>query len=364
MACAVFGLATAAALACARSPAGEPEAVSVRLAFVGDTHGYNIAVNPALEGRDLLTGVREVLDRADVFVANHEGVLIEPEDAPAHCRTFERQSTFASPPDFATRLAVSPHSVATLANNHAMDCGPEGLRQTREAFAEANILTVGAGSFREEACRPAEVTAKGVHIVLLSYLLWDPSLGVEQAVATEEGSGVATIESCDAEAVIASLSEQDVVAVSLHAHVGPSWSHITAPEHLSAVRQLLEWGADVVVSHGPHFPQGVLVEEGGLAFLSLGNFMFRPDYTLPSEARRSFLALVELSMSDGQVQRALLYPLEITGEGLPVWARGSVAQEILELIGRLSAEYGVELDVQDGFGVVEFPVVLEQMGLP
>jgi poly-gamma-glutamate capsule biosynthesis protein CapA/YwtB (metallophosphatase superfamily) len=329
----------------------QPGGPSVKLAFAGDTHGHNIVDDPSLEGHPLLAGVNEVLEDADLVVFNHEGVLIEDDDARAYCRTFQMQSTFASLPSFAERLGLGPRAVASLANNHAMDCGPEGLAQTLKAFKEAGILTVGAGSNLGEACQPVELTLNGVDIALLSYLLQDPSTMEVDIAATEQSPGVATMAGCDAETAVRALADEHVVVVSLHTHVGSSWTYATAAEHLAAVRQLLDWGADVVVSHGPHFPQGVLLEANGVGLLSLGNFMFRPDYTMPPDAHQGLLGLLEVS--DEGVVETRLYPIEVTGEGLPVLAEKAASGKILALIGRLSDDYGTTIAVQDGFGLVE-----------
>jgi poly-gamma-glutamate synthesis protein (capsule biosynthesis protein) len=343
-------LALLLAVAC-REASTEPPAGRVTLALSGDTHGYNIAANPSLEGRDLLEGAGEVLEKADVFVFNHEGTLIDPSDAPQHCRTFETQSTFVSPPTFARRLAVMPRVVATLANNHAMDCGPEGLAQTRKAFEEAGVLTVGAGSNLAEACQPAEVTVNGVDVSFFAYFLRDVSGQLEEVVATEQTPGVATMDGCGAEAAVRAAAAQKAVVVSLHSHADQSWTYDTAPEHLSAVRHLLEWGADVVVSHGPHLPQGVVTDARGVGFLSLGNFLFRPDYTMPPEAHQSLLALV--GMADSGVVESRLYPLELTSDGLPVLARGQTSRQILEVVSGLSHQHGGIVSLQDGFGIVQ-----------
>jgi poly-gamma-glutamate synthesis protein (capsule biosynthesis protein) len=345
-----LALALVWSVAC-RGAATEPQSGRVRIALAGDTHGYNIATDPSLGGRDLLEGVGEVLDDADILVFNHEGTLIDPSDAPQDCRTYEIQSTFASPPAFARRLAVMPHVVATLANNHAMDCGPEGLAQTRKAFAEAGVLTVGAGSNLAEACQPAEVTVNGVDVSFFAYFLPDASGQLEEMVATVHTPGVATMDGCGAEADIRAAAAEKAVVVSLHSHAGQSWTYDTAPEHLSAVRQLLDWGADVVFSHGPHLPQGVVTEAGGAGFLSLGNFLFRPDYAMPPEAHQSLLALVE--MDGSRLAEARLYPLELTSDGPPVLAHGQTSRQILELVSGLSQEYGGSIGLQDGFGVVQ-----------
>ena len=159
------------------------------------------------------------------------------------------------------------------------------------------------------------------------------------------------MDGCGAEAAVRAAAAQKAVVVSLHSHADQSWTYDTAPEHLSAVRHLLEWGADVVVSHGPHLPQGVVTDSGGVGFLSLGNFLFRPDYTMPPEAHQSLLALVE--MDDSRVVESRLYPLELTSDGLPVLARGQTSRQILELVSGLSHQHGGIINLQDGFGIVQ-----------
>jgi poly-gamma-glutamate synthesis protein (capsule biosynthesis protein) len=323
------------------------------MAFVGDTHGYNIVAFDSPVRKDMLSGVDDVLQETDVFVFNHEAALVGAKEEAERCGPVVGQSTFAVPASFAEGIGRDGLVVAGMANNHALDCGSDGLAQTVAAFARAGIATVGAGLDRQEACRPLEVEVLGLRLAFLAYFLPGSELTRERVVAAgPDGPGVATIDRCDARTVLRDVRERaDFVVVLLHVHVGNSWSSQPAPDHVAAVRQLRQWGADLVVADGPHFPQGLLAEDDWLALLSMGNFMFRPDYLMPLQAHRSFIALVDVQ--DGRLIRTRLYPIEIRADGLPALVGQQESLEILEQLDELSRVYGTTVSVDDGVGIVD-----------
>ena len=60
----------------------------------------------------------------------------------------------AGPRLWNTSVEVSSRWVFCLANNHMMDFGDEGLRETVRRCQERKIRTVGAGMNLQEACAP------------------------------------------------------------------------------------------------------------------------------------------------------------------------------------------------------------------
>jgi poly-gamma-glutamate capsule biosynthesis protein CapA/YwtB (metallophosphatase superfamily) len=324
---------------------------NLRVAFVGDTHGFGIVEDPALDGVDLLGGARNVLSKADLFVFNHEGTLIEPEDEFENCREFDNQSTFATPPDFANRLAPGLPTVAALGNNHAMDCGPAGLQLTLLAFADAGIPTTGAGNNLQDACSPVVLNdIKATPIAVFSYLDEDPDALPDGVAATDSDPGVATLDGCDFHAAIKAYAGTHLVFVSLHSHWGSSWRYGVSSEHVSAAQDLFDAGADIVASSGPHYPQGVLVEGRQLAFMGLGDFMFNPGYTITHDGELSFMALAEIQRA--RVARAWLYPFALTDDGLPSPASLPTANSMLSNAAGLSKPFGVTITNLSGIGLV------------
>jgi poly-gamma-glutamate synthesis protein (capsule biosynthesis protein) len=338
------------ALLSPRAASAQHSAGSLRIGFVGDTHGYGSVEGPLASSADLLAAARPLLEKSDLFVFNHEGTLIAPQDEAGNCRAYTNQSTFATPPEFAQRLEPGVPAVAALGNNHAMDCGPVGLKRTLAEFAAAGIATVGAGQNLEQACRPLELMVKGTRVVFVSYLYQDAASLAQDSPATATTAGVATYDGCDPEATIAAMPADDLVIALIHAHWGSSWRYGVSGQQLAAVHELLGWGADLVVASGPHFLQGVLAEPEGMALLGLGDFMFDRGSVAFEPALYSFFALVEFERA--RPARALVYPFELDGDGLPSKPPVRYANLYLGVTRNLSHDLGTTFVGLDGIGLL------------
>jgi poly-gamma-glutamate synthesis protein (capsule biosynthesis protein) len=102
------------------------------------------------------------------------------------------------------------------------------------------------------------------------------------------------------------------------------------------MRSLIDAGADIVVGHHPHVPQGIEEFNGKLIFYSLGNFVFNQS---DKWAKRSFG--VELKFLKWRGQTALesvrlipIRPYKQPSTGLP-------ETEVQEMIDRLKKTSGV-----------------------
>jgi poly-gamma-glutamate synthesis protein (capsule biosynthesis protein) len=100
----------------------------------------------------------------------------------------------------------------------------------------------------------------------------------------------------DVEAARASAAV-DVLVVSIHADL--EFVDWPAPHRLALSRRIIEAGADLVLSHHPHVPQGLERHGRGLIAYSLGNFVFPVlgnGYMQQGSVYtgRSFILLVEL----------------------------------------------------------------------
>ena len=170
---------------------------SVTIAAVGDTNGYNI-VGVSGGHKDPLQNVRDLLREQDIFLFNLEGVLLSKELPAGTCRKFPRQSSFYSSPWIADFLRPTQFAIATLANNHILDCGHHGVQETIQQLSRRGILTVGADENSERACKPVRLQVHGVSLAVVAYLAMEPdwfSAGPDQA-------GAASWEGCAGEPTI------------------------------------------------------------------------------------------------------------------------------------------------------------------
>jgi Bacterial capsule synthesis protein PGA_cap len=136
------------------------------LAAVGDvTFGEQVGPSVAAYGAaNPWTGVGRTLRAADVTIGNLETSISTRGTALA------KQYTFRGPPEALPAMARrAGFDVLTLANNHAVDYGPEALLDTIRYVRAAGIRPIGAGANSSLARRPAIVAAGGLKVAFLGY---------------------------------------------------------------------------------------------------------------------------------------------------------------------------------------------------
>ena len=310
-------------------------------AMVGDTSGAGLRGRQA-GGAGALPPVMELLDPGETLLLNLECVL-QPDGAPAEsCRRRPGNSTFRAPLGFADVLRPTGSTIATLANNHILDCGSEGVLETVGALADRGIATVGAGASLDDACAPLELSVGGLKVGIVAYLVMGPN----PANASRVSAGAASWEECSPLETLGRLAERnDLVIASLHLHLRRGWTREVPEDNRRIVEEALDAGADVVVGHGPHVAHGVLTRNGGIGMLSLGNFILGTGYNMPPEAQESLLA--KLRVRDSSLELELV-PLVLDDDGWPHAAPSEEAGEILRHLERTSLELGTRLEVTDG----------------
>jgi poly-gamma-glutamate synthesis protein (capsule biosynthesis protein) len=236
---------------------------ALRLSFTGDVclggrlrelmarHGPAFPVETALRA---LTG-------ADPLVGNLECCLTSD---PGH---LGRRFT-AVPVSSAGGLKTAGFDAMSLANNHTMDLGPEGLVSTLSALNRLDIQGFGAGRDLVQAERAVVLERKGRRLALLG------ASGFSQGDAGVARAGTAPLDpSRLGDRVRAVRRTADLVVVNLHADL--EFSPYPSTWRVRLSRWLVDQGADVVVQHHPHVCQGVERYRQGLIAYSLGNFVFQ-----------------------------------------------------------------------------------------
>lgn len=167
----------------------------------------------------------------------------------------------------------------SLANNHILDWGYSGLKETIETLHKANVKSAGAGKNLMEAGAPAvmEIEGKG-RVIVFSYGL--PSSGISSGWAALEGRpGVnflkdlsnKTIKSIK-EKVVEVKQQGDVVVVSIH--WGDNWGYDIPSEQIEFAHKLID-GAEVDIIHGhsSHHVKGLEVYKGKLIIYGCGDLI-------------------------------------------------------------------------------------------
>jgi poly-gamma-glutamate synthesis protein (capsule biosynthesis protein) len=205
-----------------------------------------------------------LLGGADIAVGNLETALTyrgEP---------FEKKYTFRNPPEkVAAALTKVGFDLVSLANNHSMDYGIEGLEDTLSALQAVGLPAVGAGMNEAEARLPKIIENKNQKIGFLAYSLTFP----EEFWAKKDRPGTAFAHANHVKADVGALKEEvDHVVVQFH------WGREGTTElrdyQVALGRASIDAGASLVLGHHPHILQAIEQYKGGVIYYSLGNFAF------------------------------------------------------------------------------------------
>lgn len=289
--------------------------------------------------------VGPVLRQAHIVIGNLEGPLTtrgQPER--------DKKYLFRSPPDkVVPALKAAGFTAFTVANNHMLDYGADGLADTFAALDAAGVHWVGAGIDLAAARRPVFMRVNGCTVALLGYSLTLPgnffagagkagtAFGHEQHVRTD---------------VAQARKQADIVLVSFH------WGQ----EGKTALRDYqkrlghaaIDAGADAVLGHHPHILQGIEHYKRGVIFYSLGNFVFG---SYSKDAKRSAIAQLAFNRTETGLALASveLVPINVDNIELnfqPQVLGGTGATAVIATLAALSQPLGTVVEERDGIAVV------------
>lgn len=220
-------------------------------------------------------------------------------------------------PDYAFILTEAGFDVLSLANNHIMDYGEQGLSDTIYYLEQEGIKHAGAGPNLAAALEPADIDVDGYVVRFLAFNGVEP----REYYAGGAKAGTAPL---DVGMIVSAIGrakrEANLVVVSLH-WGGESMAYPSS-EQKRLAHKFVDAGADVVVGHHPHVIQGVESYEGAVIAYSLGNFLFDSRYP---ERHYSTLLAIEVSRSRGILGFRLI-PIYIEGAEPVVSAERDVAE--------------------------------------
>lgn len=273
------------------------------------------------------------LRNADVTVGNLEApITLKGKEFTA------KRYRFRSSPKAATALRKAGFSVLTLANNHIMDFGAVGLRETLRHLDSASILYAGAGENLEKAGKAAIIPVKKKKVAFLAYSLTFPP----EFFARSKRPGTApAFGSYWTDKIAEAKAAADYVVVSFH--WGAETETLPKPYQVETARKAIRAGADVVIGHHPHVLQGMEFYNGGVIFYSLGNFAFG---SMSPSSNVSIIARITLEAGVKEVE---LIPLNVLNSEVhfqPKVLSGKQGHAVIRNLNRLSAPMGLRIRLE------------------
>lgn len=256
----------------------------VTLAFAGDTHFEGALRSKLLaDPATVLAPVAPVLSSADVAVVNLETAVTE--------RGVKQPKAFnfRAPASALDALRAAGIDAASVANNHGIDYGPDGLADTLAARRAKSFPLIGVGADAGEAYAPwtTEVRGQRIAVFAASDVIDAAFLGTWPATDTRPGLATATDLDRLTGAVRAWRAKADTVVVFLH--WGSERVGCPTGRQQEVARALTEAGADIVVGAHAHVLEGAGRMGGAFVAYGLGNFVF---YNEKGENGRSGVLVV------------------------------------------------------------------------
>ncbi|MDX9982542.1 MAG: CapA family protein [Lentisphaeria bacterium] len=308
---------------------------------------------------------RDLLWHADLAVGNLEG--------PVATRAEPTKGTYRYkiPPSVLPGLRDSGLDLLSLANNHVMDCGDAGLRETLDYLREASLSGFGAGRNQAEACAPVIVRIGDTRVAFVAALCpetyfddWEAQdagdyeryLGSMQrilaAAPDDPGTVVATPASV-AWLVRNAAAQADVVVACLH--FGIRYSRPPTPRQRRLAQIAVQAGADLVVGHHAHVWQPVEVFQGVPILYGLGNFAFGSANRRADEG-----LLARATLVDHRLAGVEFFPLCTKNRDPDVDYQSKVfeekaAREVVGELARLSRPFRADIRFAAGRGVLVLP---------
>ncbi len=157
--------------------------------------------------------------------------------------------------------------LVTLANNHIMDYGVDGLVETINTLQDNNIGHVGAGNNLLEAQRPVTIIKDGLKVAILNFA------ENEWSIASDDSPGCNPLDVIDnVNQIQMYKATHDKVICIIHG--GHEYYHMPSPRMVKQYRFYVDSGADAIIGHHTHCIGGYENYSNAPIVYSLGNMLF------------------------------------------------------------------------------------------
>ncbi|MBP3791526.1 MAG: CapA family protein [Methanobrevibacter sp.] len=264
------------------------------------------------------SGVSDVVSNVDLLLINFENAATSSGDA------LKGDVPLKCDPSYVPLAKANNVTVAGLANNHAMDYGITGMKDTIENLKNADITPMGAGNTEDEAHQAVVKDVNGRKITILNYM--DSNNFAEysyDAMPYANGSspGYSAYDSEDAQKQISENNDSDLIVAYMH--FGNEYSNSPNDDQVKIAHELIDYGADIVIGSHPHVTQGIEMYNGKPIFYSLGNFIFDQSNTATHSA---YFVQLDLVNDTGE---CTVYPIYISNY-LPQYMGASDGTALLQ----------------------------------
>ena len=255
------------------------------------------------------SGFSDYFAQDDLTLVNLENVLMNS----AQDRNMKRLHNFRGTTDFAQILKIGSVELVNVANNHYPDYGAAGKKSTRNALEAVGLPYAGYNWLHV-------YEKQGIRIGFG---------GIRETIYHQDKNRIRR--------EVEKLKADGCHYVVYTMHAGEEYASGHNALQTEIAHAAIDAGANLVIGHHPHVPQGIEMYNGGLIFYSLGNFIFGGNLalsTFDALAAQITLYYSDETLTNTQVQ---LIPVITSGtipanDFRPIPASGDDKQRILDTI--------------------------------
>lgn len=237
----------------------------VVISFVGDIFPANMGYNSGFGvgssflkhyGEIWKKNINSIFRNSDLVFANLESPLI-------YDSIFVDKETFAGYYGFAEFMKKNKIGIVSIANNHILEQGIEGLKTTCEILKNNSIKFVGLVS--DNFSKIEIITINGISFGFSAFNdikdIENPNLYAElnKEILTN---------------TIKELNKLDLNYKIISLHWGHEYSYYPSLDQILLAHEIIDSGINIIIGHHPHVFQPLEKYNNGLIIYSLGNFIF------------------------------------------------------------------------------------------
>jgi len=236
-----------------------------RLIFAGDVMFARDTRRQILDAKDYALPFRKIaplLSASDIAFVNLESPFSD--EGPY----YPGGLIFHAAPEMISGLELAHIAIVSTANNHARDCGSQGVEFTLQWLRQHGMAAVGSGFDSSQTHSGVVLIRHGVRFGFLGYT-YDQSNGNWKDIDPRVAIADPDVMTADVRNL---KSRADVVIVSMH-H-GIEYMPRPSAAQIAFAHAAIDAGATLVVGHHPHVVEPTEQYHGGKIIYSLGNFVF------------------------------------------------------------------------------------------
>ena len=238
--------------------------------------------------------LREVIKSVDFSFVNFESPIVEDTYKPIpkcgpnlHCT-----------PEAAEAIKFAGFTGVTMANNHILDFGTNGLHKSVACCKDQGLDVVGVGDNLKDAEEILYIEKDGKTLAVIN------CCEHEFSIATETSAGANPLNPVRQYYAIQKAKDKaDYLLVIVHG--GHEMFQLPSPRMVETYRFFIDAGADAVVNHHQHCYSGYEIYNGKPIFYGLGNFCFDEEGQRNCSWNEGYMVVVDFTDA---VVRYELYP--------------------------------------------------------